>query len=242
MRAAAAAALGALVRPGSRWLELGCGTGRDALALARRGATVLAADLSPGMLRRLRERIRADPAGRRVRPALLGTGELGRLLPRWAGRFDGVALLFGALNYDPDPAGLPPLLARLLRPGGAVVAAVRNRWCPWEIAYHLVAHPAPALAFRRLRPGGAPTRLGPVTVRMRVFSPRELARLFAPWFRVREVEGLCVALPPYMYAGIPRRWPRLERALERLEPHLARRPLLRGLGDHFLITLERRDR
>src|SRR3954452_21257278 len=42
--------------PGARLLDLGCGTGIDALELARRGYSVLATDWSPQMVERTRAR------------------------------------------------------------------------------------------------------------------------------------------------------------------------------------------
>ena len=42
--------------PGARLLDLGCGTGIDAVELARRGYPVLATDWSPQMVERTRER------------------------------------------------------------------------------------------------------------------------------------------------------------------------------------------
>ena len=240
MRATALAAWQRAARPGEQWLELGAGTGRDAVAVARRGIHVLAADISTGMLDRLRHRLRTGPTRGRIIPMRLGTGDLERLLPRWRGRLDGVAILFGALNYGPDPGRLPPLLAALLRPGGRVIAAVRNRVCPWELAYSLAFHPNPRLAFRRFHPAGAVTTLGRQTVRMRVYTPGELTRLFRPAFRRTALRGLAVALPPYMIAGFSRRFPRLERWLERLEPVIAPWPGFRSLGDHFLAEFVRR--
>jgi SAM-dependent methyltransferase len=151
-----------------------------------------------------------------------------------------VAILFGAINYEPDPARLPPILARLLRPGGRLLIAARNRVCPWEIAYNLVIHPAPALAFRRFHRDGAVTSLGRQTVRMRVYTPGELTRLFRPWFTRTSLRGLAVALPPYMITGFSRRLPRLERFLGRLEPVVSRLPVFRALGDHFLAAWVRR--
>src|SRR5947209_11389544 len=44
-------------RPGNRILELGCGTGRDAVALARRGIRVDATDVSPAMTAATRARV-----------------------------------------------------------------------------------------------------------------------------------------------------------------------------------------
>src|SRR4029078_10034170 len=43
-------------RPGARLLDLGCGTGIDAIELARHGYSVLATDWSPQMIERTRER------------------------------------------------------------------------------------------------------------------------------------------------------------------------------------------
>src|SRR5436189_5872125 len=42
--------------PGARLLDLGCGTGIDAIELARRGYSVLATDWSPQMVERTRDR------------------------------------------------------------------------------------------------------------------------------------------------------------------------------------------
>jgi len=121
-----------------------------------------------------------------------------------------------------------------------VIAAVRNRICPWEIAYNLAVHPDPALAFRRFRRAGAVTTLGRQVVRMRVFTPGELTRLFRPAFIRTSLRGLSVALPPYMVAGFGRRLPRVERWLAGIDPILGRLPVFRALGDHFLAEFIRR--
>jgi ubiquinone/menaquinone biosynthesis C-methylase UbiE len=52
-----------LPRPGRRTLEIGCGEGRVARDLARRGHTVVALDTSPTLVRSAKA---ADPAGRYV--------------------------------------------------------------------------------------------------------------------------------------------------------------------------------
>ncbi len=46
--------VGALVTPGARWLELGCGSGVVACALARAGAEVTAVDIDPQAVRNTR--------------------------------------------------------------------------------------------------------------------------------------------------------------------------------------------
>lgn len=53
-----------LFREGMRVLDVGCGTGRMAVAFAMRGADVTAMDFSPAMLARLRESMPAEMEGR----------------------------------------------------------------------------------------------------------------------------------------------------------------------------------
>ena len=70
--------LDAVLEPSSKILELGCGTGEDALRLARRGHRVLATDVSTAM-RRVRQHARLMASDRRYarRAAEVLHGELG---------------------------------------------------------------------------------------------------------------------------------------------------------------------
>ncbi|SEJ14463.1 2-polyprenyl-6-hydroxyphenyl methylase / 3-demethylubiquinone-9 3-methyltransferase [Deinococcus reticulitermitis] len=98
-------------QPGERWLDAGTSAGFYAGVLARAGAQVLAADLSPAMLAVARKR---EPAPQ-IEWAELNLEFSG--LP--SASFDGVTV--GAtLNETRDPARLLRELARLLRPGGTL--------------------------------------------------------------------------------------------------------------------------
>lgn len=95
-------------QPGERWLDVGTSAGFYAGVLARAGAQVLAADLSPAMLAVARRRERSP----RIEWAELNLEASG--LP--GASFDGITV--GAtLNETRDPARLLSELARLLRPG-----------------------------------------------------------------------------------------------------------------------------
>nr|WP_240979285.1 class I SAM-dependent methyltransferase [Streptomyces sp. HNM0574] len=100
-------------------LDLGCGTGRDAAYLHGAGREVTGADLSEAMLAHAREH---HPGPRYVRADLRGF-DLG------AGAFDSVVCMDSSLLYchtNEELDGLFRSCARALRPGGLLVAEMRN--------------------------------------------------------------------------------------------------------------------
>ncbi|MGW1719738.1 class I SAM-dependent methyltransferase [Streptomyces sp. NPDC002156] len=104
---------------GSRVLDIGCGTGRDAEYLQRAGRTVTGADLSGAML----TYARATHPGPEYVSADLTRFELG------AGAFDAVVCLDSALLYCHTNDQLDGFLGscrRALAPGGLLVAEMRN--------------------------------------------------------------------------------------------------------------------
>jgi magnesium-protoporphyrin O-methyltransferase len=82
---------------GRRILDAGCGTGALALELARRGADVVAVDLSPNLIALARERSATEALSGSVS---FQAGDM--LLPR-LGRFDHIVAMDSLIHYDaPD--------------------------------------------------------------------------------------------------------------------------------------------
>lgn len=108
--------------PGERTLDLCCGTGDLALALAAAGARVTGADFSLPMLQR-----GARKAGRRGAPVLL-CGADALQLPFLDATFEAACVAFGVRNLSDPLAGLREI-RRVLRPGGrlAVLEFARPR-------------------------------------------------------------------------------------------------------------------
>jgi SAM-dependent methyltransferase len=101
-------------------LELGCGTGRVTVALARAGIPLIGIDLSSPMLQRARTRLRRT---RLAAPARLVRGDI-RHLPFAPATFGLVAAPYGILQSlvrDRDLASTLTAVAAALRPGGRLV-------------------------------------------------------------------------------------------------------------------------
>jgi len=127
--------------PGEPALDLCCGTGDQATALARRGARVAAADFCLPMLALARRKFAREEGA--PRPAALAADALA--LPFPAGRFAGATVSFGLRNVADLDAALGEL-ARVLRPGGrlAVLEFAVPRAQPLKALY--------LFYFRRLLP------------------------------------------------------------------------------------------
>ncbi|MEW5961746.1 MAG: methyltransferase domain-containing protein, partial [Chloroflexota bacterium] len=215
MRRENLALLQAAFPPGSRLLEIGCGSGEEALHLARAGYTIVATDLSPAMAAQTAARARAGGLAERVTALVVPAAHLAALHP--PAPFDGAYASFGSLNCEPDLPCLAAALAGLLRPGAAFVCSVMGRWCPFELLWFLL-HGQPRPAFRRLRPGWqlAPLVEG-VTVPVRYFSAQDIAAVFAPTFTLERTLALPLLLPPPYLAGLYRRYQALFAYLEKWE-------------------------
>jgi SAM-dependent methyltransferase len=105
------------VAPGARLLDAGCGAGRHARALARRGAEVVGVDLSADLL----AAARAAGGGRYVRADL-------RALPFRDAAFSHAVSLFTSFGYFDDAGDRAHLaeLRRVLRAGGTFVLDFLN--------------------------------------------------------------------------------------------------------------------
>ena len=226
---------------GSVLLELGCGTGVEAVALARAGLRLVATDPSEAMLAQAADRVcRAGLQGS-IALRRLGAGAAGLLLGEFGpGRFDGAYSGFGPLNCEPELQRTAAALHGLIRPGGRLIVSLINRFHPFESAWY-AAHGDWRRASRRWG-GQAEGTVSPALsqrVPTRYYTPRAFARRMAPFFRPVGCRALLLLLPPPYLAHLVTRHPRLATRAARVERRIAGWPVLRGLGDHFIMELER---
>jgi SAM-dependent methyltransferase len=219
-------------QPSQRILELGCGTGEDAVRLARGGIDVVATDASPAMLAVAREKARRAGCLERTDFQCIPIEAVGRVLQ--GQRFDGVLSNFGALNCVRDLSSLSADLSHLVRVNGALVWVVMGRRVPWEWLWYLLRADW-RRAFRRYRPQGVEWR----GVTIHYPTPAQVTAELTPRFAVTRLSPLGVALPPSYAADWFNRSPRTLAALTRLEELAQGSSALASWSDHYLLEARR---
>ena len=222
---------------GERLIDLGCGTGLDAVHLAETGYEVTATDWSPQMVQRTADRAAALRLTDRVRTLNVGAHELERMDE--AGSFDGAYSNLGPLNCVPDLRSVARETARLLKPGGRLLFTVIGRYCPWEIAHYLRRGQWARAKVRFVR-GVVPVGMNRRTIWTRYYSPREFYGAFQQYFTLEHTRGLCVFAPPPYLTWLRDKHPALHERLWRIDRRVSGWPVIRAMGDHFLIVMKKR--
>lgn len=221
--------------PGSHILELNCGTGEDALFLSRLGMRVYACDASEKMIAVARRRQLREAPHSTVEFDVLATEDLGTLDSCL--QFDGAFSNFGGLNCLTNLAEVGRQLACLVRPGGLAVLSLCSRTCLWETAWFL-SHAQLRRAFRRVK-GSATATLNGVPVEVQYPTLRKLRSSFRPWFELRSVKSIGLTVPPSYLEPWANRHREILAIMSSVDRVVSGWPVLRTIGDHVLLVMER---
>ena len=208
------------MKPASKILELNSGTGIDAQYFVSQGHSVLATDLSDGMVRELNKKSNARLHVRQV--------SYDKLDEITVGKFDYVFSNFGGLNCIDDLGKVTKHIPHLLKEGGYVTWVIMPRVCPWEIASILKGN---RNAFRRFRKDGVMARIDDVLFRTWYHSLKDARRAFGNRFEFIESEGLAALSPPPHKTNFSayRLSRKIDRALNRSFP-------FNRWADHIIVT------
>jgi ubiquinone/menaquinone biosynthesis C-methylase UbiE len=220
--------------PGSRILELNCGTGKDATLLAKRGRSVVACDASAEMIEVARNGSEEnDP--RKLEYLQIANEVLGFAVSR--GPFDGAFSNFSGLNCVADLKSVARDLANLVIPGGRVLLCLWSRVCVTEVLWYLL-HGHPKKAVRRFS-GKTTAEVGGKKISVFYPTTGEVGHYFSPWFRLISKRAIGLFVPPsYVDSSMRNRHKLLER-LDWLDRFCADWPIFRSAGDHVLLEFIR---
>lgn len=224
------------IHAGDRVLDVGAGPGRFTIELARLGADVVVADVSPVQLEQNRERVTAAGLEERILERTLADV---LDLSRWDdGAFDATVCFGGPLSYVVDRAedGVAELV-RVTRPGGLVLLSVMS-------LVGTVVHFLPILLdlARRdgvpkneeiIRTGLLPEEPDYGHLAMKLFRWSELETLLS-----RHGEVVAASAAGLLPAEQPED-PELRAFLSRIELALADEPGALSCGQHILAVLRK---
>jgi len=220
---------------GDHILELNCGTGEDALFLARNAISVTACDASEQMIQTASNRLHTEAPNAPIQFLLLPTELLGKLQP--SAPFGGAFSNFSGLNCVADLEQTAKDLAMLLPPKAPLLICLSTRFCLWEMVWFLL-HGKFRKAFRRCS-GCATAKIGEFTVVVYYPTVGKLQKLFAPSFALRSCTGVGVTVPPSYVETWIQSYPKLLSVFRIIDKAISNIPGFRVLGDHMLLHFER---
>jgi SAM-dependent methyltransferase len=227
---------------GDHVLELGCGTGEDAMHLALQGIYVVATDASETMLDITRHKAHDTTL---VQVEFLDLAHLPEEAPHptdvnpdWSG-FSGVFSNFGPVNVIGNWRPLAYWLSNQLATDGVVALGVMGRFCLWEMIWHAL-HLNFRTAFRRLRGRASfqPDHLTPMTI----YYPtiQRLTHDFSTWFDLIHVESVGLFIPPSDVYGVIEKRPCLLNMLMNLEKRYSTNRFFANFADHYWIEFRKK--
>jgi ubiquinone/menaquinone biosynthesis C-methylase UbiE len=163
------------MKPSSRILELNAGTGIDASYFVSQGHSVLATDLSDGMIRELKKK---GLVTRQISYEQLNVIDE---------RFHYIFSNFGGLNCIDDLNKVTRHLPGLLKPGGYVTWVVMPPVCLWEVI---------SMTFRRFNKEGVMAHIDGHYFTTWYHSLHDIKNAFGDQFEFIESEGLAALSPP----------------------------------------------
>jgi ubiquinone/menaquinone biosynthesis C-methylase UbiE len=219
-------------------LEIGCGTGSEAIQVSRHVKRIVATDISEKMLDLFERKVKAKRLDHKIIAAKARASEIStvkELLPEGSVR---VAYSFnGALNCEPDIHDVPGELAKVVREDGYFLCSIRNTLCLLEALSHSLVLQFDKTATRKDQP--TMVSVGGMDIPSCYYSPSRFANIFRPQFRVRKMIGLPAFLPPAYLSDYYLRTGKARLIPEKLELILGDRFPFNRLGDQTLFVFQK---
>src|ERR1041385_8567009 len=222
------------VETGASILDINCGTGIDALYLAGKGMNVVGIDISSNMI----EECKKKANEMELKNIEFHVSSFETLSQNFKSKFNLVLSNFGGLNCVRNLDRTAEEIAGLTVPGGYFVAVVMPRFSLWETVTG-IASGKWKYALRRLRNGTRATGFNEQSFEVFYHSPHLFPSFFRPRFTVERIVGFNIVSPPPSSTGFLHNYRHLSKSLMRLDELIERIPLIRSMGDHYMIVLKR---
>lgn len=225
--------------PQSCLLELGCGTGEDAIALAKSGHRIFAIDISEAMVATARAKTLSQGVADLVVVVCGRSADLTDLVKAspWKS-FDGAYANF-SLTYEESLGRLAESVHDVLAPSGFFICTLPNRLALSEVVFNGLG-----LKFRKVLWRLKEPLIHEVyghEVRIHAYWPWQVRKAFEGLFALRELKGLPLLLPPVYLHGLYSRLGSGRSLLERLDSALAGKFPWNRFGENTMFKFQRRE-
>jgi 2-polyprenyl-3-methyl-5-hydroxy-6-metoxy-1,4-benzoquinol methylase len=215
-----------------RILELNAGTGIDALHFSQQGHSVLATDLSNGMIQQIQTKIGLHNLQQHLSCLQLSYDQLDKLVGQ---KFDYVFSNFGGLNCIDDLSKVTRHLPTILNHNAHVTWVIMPKVSLWESLGILKGHGPKS--FRRLKKGGTIAHLEGEYFPTYYHSLSDIKKAFGKSFRLIKAEGLGVFSPP-PHSNIAVKNPALYSFLKKADGVVRNNFPFNRWADHIIVTFE----
>ena len=219
------------LKPGDKILELNSGTGIDAEFFANKGFTIHCTDLSDGMVEQMKSKFSSGKFSAKTTIQKCSFTELNKIGDK---KFDFIFSNFGGLNCIPDLNEVTKFFPSLLNNKGKVCLVIMPPLCPWELIQSLRGKFK--FAVRRLNKNGTLANIEGIIFTTFYFTPGDVMNKLGKNFKLQKLEGLAVFTPNPQMTNFSKKFPRLIKALNKLDEKFAGSFPLNRIGDHFILT------
>lgn len=219
-------------------LEVNCGTGEDAIWLAKKGHTVFCTDLSSQMLDIVQSKVNSEKLNDLIHIQQLDLKATGSSSIN--GEFDLIFSNFAGLNCL-SPSELSKSLEELasyLKPNGKLVLVFLGRFCAWESKYFLLKGQWKK-AFRRLSKNGVVADVDGEKVKTWYYSISEINELIANNLIITNRKAIGTYVPPSYLNPWFKNKQFLLKLFAGIDSFYGTMGIFTSISDHYLIELKK---
>ncbi|MCG2610856.1 class I SAM-dependent methyltransferase [Flavobacterium sp. SM15] len=215
-------------------LEINCGTGEDAIWMAKQDFSVIATDISSEMISVAKNKSNL----KNLSFQQADINNLSEVFPN--SKFELIFSNFGGLNCltKTELAAFFKSATELLTENGRLILVVMPKNTLWEQLYFLLKGNLKN-AFRRKKEAVIANVDGE-NVKTYYYNPKELVTLSCDLFRLNQVKPIGFFIPPSYLEPFFKNKPNWVSVLNRLENLIKNQSFLAQYSDHYLIELQKK--
>jgi ubiquinone/menaquinone biosynthesis C-methylase UbiE len=229
--------LSKFIIPGENVLELNCGTGEDAIWLARQRCHVHATDISVGMLEVLRKKIKDAHLEKLINSEICSFTALEDLDDK--GPYNLIFSNFAGLNCTGELDKVLTSFSGLLKSKGIVTLVILPKFCLWEFLFILKGKFKTATR-RLFSKNGVRARVEQTHFTCWYYNPSYIIKNLKKDFDLLSIEGLCTFVPPSYIENFSEKFPKIFSRLCKIEHRWKNKWPWKYIGDYYIISLQRK--